>query len=122
LTGQTTSGVGKTFSYDPFDRMTSVSEGGNTVQSMTYGPDSKRLSLTDASGTRKFFYDRNDVIQEYNSDWSSVTREYTHGCPRHSDSYLQPLPEWVGSHVPSSPPTQAKAYSWPRVRERRLSA
>ena len=42
-------------------------------------PDSKRLSLTDSSGTRKFFYDRNDVIQEYNSNWSSVTREYTHG-------------------------------------------
>ncbi|HUT04234.1 MAG TPA: hypothetical protein VM163_10125 [bacterium] len=39
----------------------------------------KRLSLTDASGTRKFFYDRNDVIQKYNSDWSTVNKEYTHG-------------------------------------------
>jgi len=79
LTGQTTSGVTKTFAYDPFDRMTSVSEGGNTLQSMTYGPDGKRLSLTDASGTRKFFYDGNDVIQEYDSSWSTVNKEYTHG-------------------------------------------
>jgi len=88
----------------------------------TYGPDGKRISLTDSSGIRNFFYDGNDVIQEYDSNWSTVNTEYTHGCPRHSDSYLQPLPEWVGSHVPSSPPTQAEAYSWPRVRERRLSA
>ena len=63
----------------PFDRMTSVSQGRTTIQSMTYGPDGKRLSLTDAWGTRKFFYDRNDVIQEYDSDWSTVNREYAHG-------------------------------------------
>ena len=79
LTGETTGGVTKTFNYDPFDRMTSVVQGQTTLQSMTYGPDSKRLSLTDSSGTRKFFYDGNDVIQEYNSNWSSVTKEYTHG-------------------------------------------
>ena len=59
--------------------MTSVVQGQSTLQSMTYGPDSKRLSLTDASGTRKFFYDGNDVIQEYNSSWTSVSKEYTHG-------------------------------------------
>ncbi len=62
-----------------FDRMTSVVQGQTTLQSMTYGPDSKRLSLTDSSGTRKFFYDGNDAIQEYNSAWSTVTKEYTHG-------------------------------------------
>ncbi len=79
LTGETTAGVTKTFNYDAFDRMTSVVQGQSTLQSMTYGPDSKRLSLTDASGTRKFLYDGNDVIQEYDSDWSSVSKEYTHG-------------------------------------------
>jgi len=46
---------------------------------MTYAPDGKRVTLTDSSGTRKFLYDGNDVIQEYNSDWSTVTKEYTHG-------------------------------------------
>jgi len=79
ITGQTSSGVTRTFSYDAFDRMTSVVEGDASLQSMTYGPDGKRLSLTDSSGTRKFFYDRDDVIQEYDSDWSTVTKEYTHG-------------------------------------------
>ncbi len=59
--------------------MTSVVQGQTTLQSMTYGPDGKRLSLTDSSGTRKFFYDGNDVIQEYDSNWSTVNREYTHG-------------------------------------------
>jgi len=59
--------------------MTSVVEGDTTLQSMTYGPDGKRLSLTDSSGTRSFFYDGDDVIQEYNSDWSTVTKECTHG-------------------------------------------
>ncbi len=79
MTTQTTGGVTKTFNYDAFNRMTSVVQGQSTLQSMTYGPDSKRLSLTDASGTRKFFYDGNDVIQEYDSNWSTVTKEYTHG-------------------------------------------
>ena len=77
LTYQTTSNVTKTFNYDPFDRMTSVVRGQSTLQSMTYSPDSKRLSLTDSSGTRKFFYDGNDVIQEYNSNWSTVRKEHT---------------------------------------------
>jgi len=79
LTGETTGGVTKTFNYDAFDRMTSVVQGQTTLQSMTYAPDSKRLSLTDSSGTRKFFYDGNDVIQEYDSNWSTVRKEYTHG-------------------------------------------
>jgi len=79
MTAETTGGVTKTFNYDAFDRMTSVVQGQSTPQSMTYGPDSKRLSLTDSSGTRKFFYDGNDVIQEYNSNWSTVRKEYTHG-------------------------------------------
>ncbi|MBN1593085.1 MAG: RHS repeat-associated core domain-containing protein [Candidatus Coatesbacteria bacterium] len=64
---------------EAFNRLTSVTEGLASIQSMTYGPDGKRLSLTDSSGTRKFFYDGNDVIQEYNSDWSAVRMEYTHG-------------------------------------------
>ena len=79
LTAETTDGITKTFNYDAFNRMTSVVQGQTTLQSMTYGPDSKRLSLTDSSGTRKFFYDGNDVIQEYNSAWTSVAKEYTHG-------------------------------------------
>ncbi|MBN1591764.1 MAG: hypothetical protein JW941_00785 [Candidatus Coatesbacteria bacterium] len=79
MTGETTGGVTKSFNYDAFNRLTSVTEGLASIQSMTYGPDGKRLSLTDSSGTRKFFYDGNDVIQEYNSDWSSVRMEYTHG-------------------------------------------
>ncbi|MBN1593087.1 MAG: hypothetical protein JW941_07580 [Candidatus Coatesbacteria bacterium] len=79
LTGETTGGVTKSFNYDAFNRLTSVTEGLASIQSMTYGPDGKRLSLTDSSGARKFFYDGNDVIQEYNSDWSAVRMEYTHG-------------------------------------------
>ncbi|MCD6326016.1 RHS repeat-associated core domain-containing protein [bacterium] len=79
LTSETTGGITRSFNYDALDRLTSVTEGMDSIQTMTYGPDSKRLSLTDASGTRKFYYDGNDVIQEYNSDWSSVRMEYTHG-------------------------------------------
>ncbi len=82
IAGKTTGGVTRSYAYDAFDRLTSVTEGMASIQSMTYGPDSKRLSLTDSSGTRKFFYDGDDVIQEYDSNWSTVTKEYTHGCPR----------------------------------------
>ncbi len=79
MTGKTTGGVTRSYAFDAFDRLTSVTEGMSSIQSMTYGPDSKRLSLTDSSGTRKFFYDGDDVIQEYDSNWSTVRKEYTHG-------------------------------------------
>ena len=79
MASETTGGVTKTYAWDYFDRLTSVTEGQTKLQSMTYGPDGKRLSVTDSSGTRKFVYDGNDVIQEYSSDWSTVQQEYTHG-------------------------------------------
>jgi len=79
LTSKTTSGVTTSYSYDYFGRMTSVTHGGSRLQSMTYGPDGRRLSISDANGTRNFFYDGDDIIQVYDSDWSQVVEEFTHG-------------------------------------------
>ncbi|MBN1593083.1 MAG: RHS repeat-associated core domain-containing protein [Candidatus Coatesbacteria bacterium] len=66
--------------------------------------------MTDSSGTRKFFYDGDDVIQEYNSDWSSVMMQCAHGTRMH---YFQSYADPVGEHVPSSPHRAQRLFAAP---------
>ncbi len=69
----------KSFYYNDLGRMTKVDNGLTTLGSYTFNPDNSRRSKTEGGTTTIFFYDFENIIGEYDSDWSSMRYSFTHG-------------------------------------------
>lgn len=74
--GNLTSDGTNTFVYDVENRL--VSRGGGASASLRYDPLGRLYEVTGASGTRRFLYDGDDLVAEYNTA-GTLLRRYVHG-------------------------------------------
>lgn len=81
--GNLTSDGEHTYLYDTENRLISKSGGGSTV-SLKYDPLGRLYETSGSSGTRRFLYDGDELIGEYNTG-GTLTDRYVHGPESASD-------------------------------------
>ena len=65
------------YSYDEDDRLIKVEDGGTTAAEYAYDPFGRRVLKKAGGDTEVYFYDREDVLQEF--DGSTVSMRHVHG-------------------------------------------
>lgn len=82
--GNLASNGGTSFTYDVENRL--VSAAGTLATAMTYDPNGRLFQTVGTSGTRRFLYDGDELVLEYDAA-GNVLRRYVHG-PAEDDPLL----------------------------------
>ncbi|MEG3150223.1 RHS repeat-associated core domain-containing protein [Sphingomonas sp. ZT3P38] len=82
--GNLASNGGTSFTYDVENRL--VSAAGTLTTAMTYDPNGRLFQTVGTSGTRRFLYDGDELVLEYDAA-GNVLRRYVHG-PAEDDPLL----------------------------------
>jgi RHS repeat-associated protein len=82
------------YAYDPLNRMTAASGSYAPNHAFTYDDQGRRLSKTVGATTTNYLYNGQDILAEYQGNWSAALAHLTHGPG--TDEPLQRVQGTVG--------------------------